>query len=191
MTNRVILPSVLILSLLGGGCLFKPPTEQRYAKEGISFTHYSNWRVTEDEPPEDDPDGRLINVEGPNEAIVSFIFVSPESDVTVESFAAAIARVRLEEFKAMKIGPIQPAEVSNTTSEPITGRIGARVLNGILQRFTIKMLGELVPHEARFFAVENERIKIFIMTQVATEDVSDTTPAFDLILNSLSLSDSK
>lgn len=185
---RVILLSVLILSLLGCGHLFKPPTEQRYAKEGISFTHHSNWRVTEDAPPEDDPSARTINVEGPNEAIVMFIFVPPESDVTAESFAAGVARDRFELLKEVKIGPIKPAELTDTKSEPVTSRIGGRVQNGVLQRFSIKMLGQLVPHEARFFMVENERVKVVIMTQVATEDVRDTAPEFDLILDTLSLS---
>ena len=186
--NRVILPSVLILSLLGCGCLSRPRTEQRYAKEGISFTHYSDWDVTEEEPAEDDPGGRTINVEGPNEAIVMFIFMPPESGVTLEVFAAAMAKGRLEQLKEMKIGPIKAEQVGKTTSEPVTGRIGGRVQDGILQRFSIKVLGEVVPHEARIFTVENERASVFIMTQVATEDLRDTTPAFDLILNTVSLS---
>ena len=188
---RAILPSVLIISLLGCGCLFKPPTEQRYAKEGISFTHYSNWHVVDDEPPEDDPSFRTIDVEGPNEAIVMFTFVPPKSGVTLEFFAEAFARGRSKQLKEWKLGPIKAEEDTNTSSEPITRRIGGSVQNGILQRFSIKVLGEVVPHEVRIFAVENKRRQVFIMTQAATEDLPDMNPAFDLILDSFSLSDSK
>ncbi len=188
---RATLPSVLILSLLGCACLFVPPTEQRYEKEGLSFTHYSNWRVVDDEPPKDDPGFRTIDVEGPDEAIVMFTFVPPKSGVTLEFFAEVFAEGRLEQLKKWRFGPLKVEDVSNTSSEPITRRIGGRVQNGILQRFTIKVLGEVVPHEARFFMVENKRHQVFIMTQAAAEDLPDMNPAFDLILDSFSLSDSK
>ena len=185
---RVILPLVAILVLLGCSCFHKPRTVEKYAKDGISFNHYSTWSVTEDQPIDDSPGSRSITVDGPNEAIVMFICMSPNDEATVEDFAAGVASGRLEELENTSIGSILPAEITDTKSEPITGRVSGRVQKGVLQRFSIKMLGQLIPHEAKIFAVENDHMKVFIMAQVNTEDLRDTTPAFELILDSLSLS---
>ncbi len=177
--------------LFACGCSNKPRTVEKYVKDGISFNHYSTWRVKEDKPLEDDPDSRAITIDGPNDAVVMFICMPPYGDATAEDFAAGVASGRLEELDSMSIGSIKPMEITDTTMEPITGRVSGRVQKGVLQRFSIKMLGQLIPHEARIFAVENDHLKVFIMAQVNTEDLRDTTPAFDLILDSLSLAGAK
>lgn len=188
---RVILSSLVIVILLGCGRITKPPTVEKYSKDGISFNHHSTWRVTEDEPLEDEPDTRTISVEGPNDAIVMFVCLPANGLVTVEDFAESLASNRAAELEKMRVGSVKPAEITDTTSGPTSGRVSGKVQQGILQRFSIKMLGQLVPHEARIFAVENERLKVFIMAQVNTEDLGDTTPAFELILDSVSLADEK
>ncbi|HEU4932732.1 MAG TPA: hypothetical protein VFT48_11660 [Pyrinomonadaceae bacterium] len=182
---------LVILMLVACGCSNKPRTVEKYAKDGISFSHYSTWRVTEDAPIEGTPDSRSITIDGPNHAIVMFIFLPPGDDVTVENFAAGVASGRLEEIENMSIGSVRPADITDTKTEPITGRVGGRVQKGLVQRFSIKILGQLVPHVARIFSVENDHVKVFIVTQINTEDLRDTTPDFDLILDSVSLASGK
>ena len=142
---------LVILILFACGCSDKPRTVEKYAKDGISFNHYSTWRVTEDELLEDTPDSRSITIDGPNDAVVMVVFVPPGDDATVENFAAGVASGRLEELENMSIGSIKPADITDTKTEPITGRVSGRVQKGVVQHFSIKMLGQLIPHEMRIF----------------------------------------
>lgn len=91
----------------------------------------------------------------------------------------------------MSVGSIKPAEITDVTTEPVTGRVSGRIQKGVLQRFSIKMLGQLIPHEARIFSVANDQVRVFIMAQVNTEDLRDTTSAFELMLDSVSLAGAK
>lgn len=182
---------LVILILFACGCSNKPRTVEKYSKDGISFNHYSTWRVTEDEPIDDTPGSRSITIDGPNDAVVMFIFMLPGEGVTVENFADGVTSGRLEELENMSIGSIKPADITDTKTEPTTGRVSGRVRKGVAQHFSIKMLGQLIPHEARIFSVENDRVKVFIMTQVNTEDLRETTPDFDLMLDSFSLPGAK
>lgn len=188
--HREIVTLVLMLVLLGFACTSRPRTIKRYSKDGISFNHYSDWSVTKDEPIDDNPNSRAIDLEGPNDAIVIFICVPPQNEETVETFAAALADGRGKDAEeSLRVGPIKPLGFSNGGSEPTIGRVGGGVRNGILQRFSIKLLGQEVPHQVKIFAVENNRFEVFIITQVATEDLHKTSPAFDLTLDSISMSD--
>lgn len=176
---------ILVVALAVFACSPSPRTIKVYEKDGIKFSHFSNWRVTEDSPVEGNPNARSIDLEGPNEALVIFICLPASSSQTIEEFAASIAEGRVKEIEeSLTVGPIKPAKVTKGTSARISGQVGSQQQNGIKQSFNINLLGQDVPHEATFFAVGNGRYRVFIMTQVASEDARDAYPAFDLSLGS-------
>lgn len=181
---RIRIGIVLVLSWAVLACSSSPRTIKSYDKDGIHFSHYSDWSVTDDAPIEGSPNARAIDLEGPNNALVAFICLPASSQQTLEMFAATVAERRA---KLVEDGPIRPAEMSEGTSAAIRGQVSGQERDGILQHFSISMLGQEVPHEARFFAVSNGRYKVIIMTQVASEHARDAYPAFDLTLDSFSI----
>lgn len=186
--NRIRIGIALVLSWAVLACSSSPRTIKSYDKNGIRFSHYSDWSVTDDAPIEGSPNARTIDLEGPNNALVAFICLPASSRQTLEMFAASIAERRVEVAEdKLSVGPIRTAEVSKGTSAAIRGQVSGQERDGISQHFSINMLGQEVPHEATFFAVSNGRYKVIIMTQVASEHARDAYPAFDLALDSFSI----
>ena len=180
---QIVILSVVALAAFA--CSPSPRTIKVYAKDGIQFSHFSNWTITKDSPIEGNPNARSINLEGPNDALVIFICLPASSSQTLEEFAASIAEGRVKGIEEkFRVGAIKPAEVSKGTSAAISGQIGGQQQNGIKQHFSISLLGQDLPHEATFFALGNGRYKVIIMTQVASENARDTHLAFDLTLGS-------
>lgn len=177
---------VLLMIVAALSCATQPRTIKHYSKDGISFSHYSDWTISKDAPDEDDPNSRSIELDGPDEALVMFICLPPSmSSVTAADFADSMDAGRQELVnEKYKVGPIKPFDVSETKSSPIVETIGGKELDGVVQRFSVKVLGQDVPHESRVYAMDSPRYRIFIVTQVAVEDLTRATPAFNLTLNS-------
>jgi hypothetical protein len=163
---------------------------RQYQRDGIQFSYFSDWTIAKDAAVDGKSDVRAIHIEGPEHAVVSLICLPALSMQTLEEFAAAVAENRGAAIEGkLSLGPLKPAEVSKGTSEPTTGSVGGKEQQGILQRFSINLLGTEVPHEARFFALSGQRYKIWIMSQVATAKAPATRGAAELILDTLTVED--
>jgi hypothetical protein len=186
--DRLRIGIVLVLSCAAFACSAPPRTIKPYDKDGIRFSHFSDWFVTDDSPIEGTPSGRSIVLKGPNEALVTFICLPTSSQLTLEMFAASVAKRRAKLVEDnLSVGPIRPASASEGTSAAKRGRVSAQEREGIMQHFSIKLLGVEIPHEATFYAVSNTRYKVMIMTQVASQSAKDANPGFDLALDSFSM----
>ena len=189
---RRLLPLCLLLIIIAGlSCATQPRTVQQYSKNGISFSHYSDWKITEDKALQDEPDTRSIHLEGPDDALVMFICMPPVNSVTAADFAASLDENRQGMKHNYSAGPIKPVDITPAKSEPTVGRVGGQATEGVIHRFSIKILGQAVPHESRIYMVKSARYQVFVVTQVADEDLSRATPAFNLTLNSLLVADNK
>jgi len=176
--------AALAMAVVCVACTRKP-TIQQYQKDGIQFSYPSDWAVTKDAPVDGNANVRAINIEGPDNAVIVMICLPASSNQTLEEYAAAVAKSRDAAIEGkLSLGPLKGAEVRGT-SGPTTGKVAGQEQQGILQQFTINLLGTQVPHEAKYFVVQGSRYKTIIMSQVATASAAATHPASELILNTL------
>jgi hypothetical protein len=164
----------------------RTPSVQHYQKDGVQFSYYSNWTIVKDAAVDGKSDVRAIHIEGPGNAVVSLICVPPSNGQTLEGFATGVAQRRDAAIESkLSIGSFKAAEVSKGASEPITGTIAGEEQQGILQQFSINVLGTQVPHEARFYVLGRQRYKVMIMSQVSIASAAATHPGSELILRTL------
>ena len=153
-----------------------------YNKDGVSFEHPVGWKVTEDVVAQDETRMRSIDLEGPNEAVVTLMFSPFFSGQDIEKFAAAAARNRAD---AARANTTQQARMGPVTATPITRQVAGKENKGVSQRFVVSMLGQNLPHEARFFKAALDGTTAIIMTQVADEDAKAAEPGFAMALDTL------
>jgi len=166
-------------------CSPNAPELVTYSKDGVQFSYFSNWKIVGDSPYDANPDIRAIDLDGPHEAIVSIIIFPYSAGRSLDEFAASVATRRTNlTKKALPAGSMETG-----TSQTTKGRIGGHEQNGILQRFSVTLMGQEVPHEARFFLVNARQSQTVVMTQVASEDAMDVNAAFDRVLDSLRIAD--
>jgi len=164
----------------------KPVTVETYDKDGVRFSHFSNWKIDKDAPVESAPGTRMIHVEGPDNALISILWLPVASPVTVESFAASIAKGRAQAVEK-KAGDFKALQESEAASEPATAQIAGREVRGIRQTFDVVLLGHHVPHEASFYMLQTATHKVMIMAQVSKEDLEATRPAWQKVFDTFSL----
>lgn len=117
--------AILVLTLAGLACSSTAPTIKQYEKDGVQFAYFSDWKVTGDAPIEDNPGARSIDLEGPNSAFVTFIFLPSSTEYTLEEFASSMAAPRANAIEhELSVGPVNLAKVSKRTSQATTGRVG-------------------------------------------------------------------
>lgn len=181
-----LLAVLFVLSLVSSACARPQATVETYEKDGVRFSHFSNWRIDQDRPIAGSPGTRMIHVEGPDNALISILWLPVASPVTVESFAASIAKGRAQavEKKARDFKALQESEAA---SEPATAQIAGREVRGIRQTFDVVFLGNHVPHEASFYMLQTATHKVMIMAQVARENLEATRPAWQKVFDTLSL----
>lgn len=186
--NTARMGTFLMVALGVFACSPKPATLVKYEKNGVSFTHLSDWKVTGDAVIEASGGWRTIALEGPREAIVSIIVMPASTEMTLEAYAGGMARERAAGIKqALSVGPISPAKVTSTRSEETTAQVGGASRKGIMHTFSVELLGETVPHKSTFFMVSDQDRKAYIHTQAATEDLTSVTPGLDATLASFRL----
>ena len=159
-----------------------------YSKDGVSFDHPAGWKVTEDVVAQDTTRMRSIDLEGPNEAVVTLMFSPFFSGQDIEKFAATAARNRAD---AAKANTAQQARMGPVTATPITRQVAGKENQGVSQRFVVSMLGQNLPHEARFFKAALDGTTVIIMTQVGDEDAKAAEPGFAMALGTLRFSAGK
>jgi hypothetical protein len=179
---------ILMLAAVVSACSPQARTVKTYEKDGIHFSHFSDWKVTADEPLDGTPNSRSINIEGPNSALVTVICLPPATGATVEQFATAVAEQRAKAIEEMlSVGSIKAGKADTGTSSSVRGKVAGQEREGILQHFNVRLLGQDVPHEARFFGVDGTQYEAILMAQVSSQDATETYPAFDLIFESFSM----
>lgn len=171
--------TVLALTALTQAHAAPPAT---YSKDGVSFEHPVGWKVTEDVVAQDETRMRSIDLEGPNEAVVTLMFSPFFAGQDIEKFAAAAARNRAD---AARANTAQQARMGPVTATPITRQVAGKENRGVSQRFVVSMLGQNLPHEARFFKAALDGTTAIIMTQVADEDAKVAEPGFAMALSTL------
>lgn len=172
----------LLLAGLAQPALAAPNTT--YSKDGVSFEHPAGWKVTEDSVAQDETRLRSIDLEGPDEAVVTFMFSPFLKDQNIEAFAANTAKNRAESAKnasavaqQLRFGPV--------TTAPLTRKVAGQENKGVSQRFEISLQGLKLPHEARFFKANLGETTAIIMTQVADESAKAVEPGFALAIDTL------
>jgi hypothetical protein len=180
--------TALALAATCMGCSPRAHTVQHYQKDGVQFAYYSDWKVVKDAPVSGNAQARAINIDGPNHAVVVLICEPPSDAHTLAGFAAAVAEKRGAGIEAkLSVGSIKTADVSKTVSEPTSGRVAGQERPGILQHFSVDLLGVQVPHVVSFYMVPGARYKVLVMSQAAVIDSEATHPGADLILSTLAI----
>ncbi|WP_298213214.1 hypothetical protein [Acidovorax sp.] len=158
-----------------------------YSKDGVSFEHPADWKVAEDVVAQDETRLRSIDLEGPNQAVVSFMFSPFLAGQDIEKFAATAARNR---ENAARDNTAQQARMGPAKAGPITRQVAGKENKGVSQRFVVSLLGQNLPHEARFFKATLGETTVIVMTQVSDEDAKATEPGLVMALDTLRFSGS-
>ncbi len=155
-----------------------------YSKDGVSFEHPASWKVTEDSVAQDETRLRSIDLEGPDDAVVTLMFSPFLKAQNIEAFAATTAKNRAESAKSAS-AVAQQLRFGPVTTTPITRNVAGQESKGVSQRFEVSLLGQKLPHEARFFKANLGETTAIIMTQVADESAKAVEPGFALALDTL------
>ena len=171
----VTLTALVIITIVA--CTSRDRTIKLYQIDGIQFSYYSDWTVVKDTSINGNSDYRSIHIEGPDQALVSLVCLPMSNNLTLEDFATSIAKNRDKVIESNPIlGSLNVVEVSKGISKPTTGIVAGQEQQGILQQFSIDLLGKQVPHEAKYYLVRGLKYRVFIMSQVATTN-SAPSPA--------------
>lgn len=146
-----------------------------YEKDGLSFSYPDNWRVTEDTILEGAT--RYLTLEDADNSV--FIITLPEAGYTMD----------LDEYSGNFIDVLKKevpfGEVVGEGSVEINRIIQGESLKGVRKNFSIKLLGEKVPHTTDFFSVTQGDRQALIAVQSPDEDLKAADPEFEVIFNSL------
>lgn len=179
---------VALLTLSGLACSPTAPTVERYDGREVQFSYLSNWKVTGDSPIDGNPQSRSIDLEGPNDALVTLVMGPSSSEQTLEGYASALSRARAEEFERINsAGSVGSATISEVTSQATTANVGGQQIVGVLQKFSTTVSGQKVPRQVTIFLMSSRKWKVFVTTSVASEDLKRAMPGFEVTLNSLSI----
>ena len=173
---RRALTAVLLLGFVAWAQAAPPVV---YAKDGLRFEHPVGWSVTDDSVAQDETRLRSVDLEGPNEAVVTLMFSPFLAGQDIAKFAATTARNRAVAAKA------QQARMGPVTATPLARKVAGQERTGVSQRFVVTMLGHKLPHEARFFKAALDGTTVIVMTQVADEHAAAAEAGFAMALETL------
>jgi hypothetical protein len=158
-----------------------------YEKDGIRFSHYSDWSIEEDGLAAGAANTRAIQIGGPNHALFSILCFPEKSSMTLEEFASSVAEKRVAAIKRkFSFAGLDLAQMTRGSSGQTKSSIRGEEQSGIRQRFSITLLGEQVPHEAEFFMLRSGGFKVVLMTQAAQEHLQDVRAAWQKIFDTIS-----
>ena len=184
--KKLIILSVLLLTITACG-VFKPAVKQEYNKDGLTFSYFSDWKITEDKTTaEAVGDVRFISLEGPNDAVLLITRFPGDTDVTLESYVKLLQTGMQEETKTMT-GGVGVFKMDDGNLTPVEAQIAGTGRRGLAREFNIKVLNFPVPHRAETFLVEAGNEKWFIVSQSSKEDWEKLKTGFQTIFDSLSL----
>lgn len=148
-----------------------------YEKDGLSFLYPDNWQVTEDAPIENDI--RHVNVEDSDSSLFILNIMASEFEVDLDAHATTF----MKELPAnLPVGKIIKVE-SERTSRVISNQ----AFEGVRRKYSISVLGEVVPHTVDFFLVAGEKTNALVMIQSPDEDWKAAEKEVKIISDSLKL----
>ena len=185
-TKNLIILSVLLLTITACS-IFKPAVKQEYNKDGLTFSHFSDWKITEDKTTaEAVGDVRFVSLEGPDNAVLLFTRFPGDTDVTLESYVKLLQTEMQEETKTMT-GGVGVFKMNDGNLTPVEAQIAGAVRRGLAREFDIKVLNFPVPHRAETFLIEAGNEKWFVVSQSSKEDWEKLKIGFQTIFDTLSL----
>lgn len=178
----------VLLCLVASTACNRSHTIKQYQKDGVQFSYYSDWTIKKDALLGGAANARAIHIEGPEHAVVSLICLPTTNTQTLEEFASAVAQRRDAAIESkLSIGSLKTAEVSKGSSSAVTQSVAGEQQQGIMQHFSIDLLGTQVPHEARFFMVQSPNHHTMVMSQFAEQYAGTGRPSSELIMSTLSI----
>ncbi len=191
MRRRVGFPLLVALSLAGlvlMACPAAPRTVEVYRKDGLHFSHFSDWKISEDRTLPANRKVREIVIHGPNEALLMLLCFPERSDVSLDSFAAGVAKGRAEGIKkSLGLGPITVGEESGNTTHATIAKIAGEDSAGVQQTFDLDVLGKKIPHQASYYMLHTGGRKLVIMAQVAIENLATTRPGWQQVFDTVAI----
>ena len=141
-----------------------------YDTDGVSFSYPGNWQVTEDTT---EQGFRYVFVESPGDAIFIIQLYQNNFDLSLRQFA--------EDFSSGARNELTIIGISDSTFESIEK---AGFSAAIRERVSLNWAGESIPHIRDYYMREAGPLIVYVIAQVATEDLAMVEPGFDLILAS-------
>ena len=147
-----------------------------YNKEGLSFSYPGNWKIIEDKG---QGDIRCIFIESPGNAVFVIQTCPNQEAIPLQQFAEQFPEIAQQETLFSSIGTSSFSDLEK--SERSGGRYGVQ------EEFSSKALGIQRQYIRRYYFVTNDTQTAYLISQVATADLSKVKAGFGLILNSLLL----
>lgn len=190
MRRRVGLPLLVALGLAGlvlAACP-APRTVEVYRKDGLHFSHFSDWKISEDRILPNNRKVREIVLNGPDQALLILLCFPETSDVSLEQFAASVAKGRSQAIKKnLGFGPISVGEESGGKSQATIAKIAGEDAAGIQQTFDLDVLGQTIPHQASYFMLHTGGKKLVITAQVALKHLTATRPGWQQVFDTVAI----
>ena len=175
-TLKLAISIILIFLLTGCEKAADVSSPLNYDKHDIRFSYPANWRVGEDV---EQGNFRYIIVETPGDALFMVQVFSDQDPIPLDELA--------ENFSARAKEATPIGDVSESTYSDIEKSIGSDTLEGIKEEFSITVLDEEVPHIREYYFLDADGKCVYLICQVATEDLPKVEPGFNLILGSFAV----
>jgi len=165
---------------------FEKVTKQEYRKDNLTFTHLSNWKITEDTTTlRTDIETRYVSIEGPNDSILLLTRYPDAISTTLDEYVQEMQRASDSEMQKMT-GGYEVLKMGAAKTSPITAQIAGASRSGLLREFDIKALGFPVPHRAEHYLIEIGEEKWFVVAQASKEDWDKVKEGLQVIYDTVS-----
>jgi len=151
-------------------------TPVRYEKSNLHFDYPANWTVTDDI---DGGDIRYLFIENPGDAIVIVFVYLAEDAEPLNKFSKMFSS---QAKKQVPMGSFGNSVYSDIEKPTRSGK-----LKGIKETFTMSLLSIEIPHEREYFRISMGKHEVYLINQVATEDLSKVRSGFNLILDTITV----
>lgn len=168
----VVLFALLLIVACGDKAkLDKPKT---YHKGKISFSYPSNWDIDQEVV---ESDIHYVVLTTPGQGL--FVVQAHISDfaMSLEDFSQWFS----EEARAA----LPLLTRSEGVFEPIESLPSDELSSGVLEKFTIGLFGQEVPHKAHYYLAQGEKLDAFIITQYRTDIEGELALGYEHIFDSL------
>lgn len=172
--KKLMLVFLFTLSgLLSAAEMSSPAT---YDKDNLSFSYPNDWKVTEDA---EEDNVRYLFVENSGDSILIAQIYAKDEAVSLKEYAEWFSSQTQQEVSMGSFSESSYSDIELTAVTP------AR--KGLLEEFSVSLLGMEVPHIRKYFTLESADKVAFLVVQSATEDLSGVEVGFDLILKTFSV----
>lgn len=171
--SMLIIILIIALSLAGCNKAADISSPNHYNKHNIQLSYPGNWEITEEES---DDNFTYLALEGGDAMFIIQVYAKEET-VPLEEFVSIFSETTKE---ALPFGDIVDISFSKTEKKIMSGkRIGTKEL------FSVKLLGQKVPHIREYYAVDSGEKTLFIISHIPTENLPQAAPGFKLIQDTL------